>query len=363
MAVAPTDSSNGRTARSVTVRVVVMVVALVVSGWALVRAFAGLDVGAVLDAVRSLDDAEVISLIGISAIMVWAEGLLTASVVRGMPARRGVLAWLGPNAVASLVPGPSDMPVRYRMFLSWDQDPSQAGAAVASSGILNIVNKIVLPVVAAICLALSGIPIGGVLGPIVTAVAIVGVIGAVAAFVLGSERRTAAVGRAVDRVWSATLGLLRHEREQGANLAARLVAQRNTTVELVRGRGMRALASISLVTVIRASLFVLCIRFVDVPQSALSWLAIASVWAIALSLTVIPLMPGNAGITEFAYIGLLTTIAGHSYVNAITAGVLIFRILTWLLLMPAGGIALLIWRSSVARRTRRTVPETAPLDG
>ena len=64
---------------------------------------------------------------------------------------------------------------------------------------------------------------------------------------------------------------------------------------------------------------------------------------------VIPLMPGNAGLSELAYVGLLTPIAGDQYVNQITAGVLIFRILTWLLLVPVGAIAIGIWRFSLTR--------------
>lgn len=95
--------------RKVVVRVVLMIGALVGTFFLLRSAFGDLDWSSISNAVRSTDDAEVISLIGISAIMVWAEGLLTASVVPGMPARRGVLAWLGPNAVASVVPGPANL--------------------------------------------------------------------------------------------------------------------------------------------------------------------------------------------------------------------------------------------------------------
>jgi len=348
----PIDAAGGaKKVRKIVIRVVMMIVILGISTWVLVKAFGDLDLDAILDAVKSLEDAELMALIGITAIMVWAEGLLTASVVPGMPARRGVLAWLGPNAVASVVPGPADMPVRYRMFVSWGYTSAEAGSAVASSGILNIINKIVLPVLAVIALTLSGISIDGVLGPIVTAIAIVGVIGLLVAFVIGSERRTAVVGRVVDRVWATTLRMLQREKSGGSALARKLVAQRATAIGLMRGRGLRALGSISLVSVIRASLFVMCIRFVGVPQSAVSWLTLVCVWAIVLGLTVIPLMPGNAGLSELAYVGLLTPIAGEQYVNEITAGVLIFRILTWLLLVPVGAIAIGIWRWSLKRDT------------
>jgi hypothetical protein len=342
------QASMWRTIRKVIVRLVLMAAALVGSAVLLRSAFGGLDTSAIIDAARGLEDAEIISLLGITAIMVWAEGLLTASVVPALPARRGVLAWLGPNAVASVVPGPADMPVRYRMFVSWAYPPSTAGVAVAASGMLNIANKLVLPVVAGVALAVADIPIDGVMSSIIIGAIVLGVLISMGAFVFGSERRTAAFGRLVDRIYRATLRLLRRE-GSGKVLAERLVVQRNTSINLLRGRWLRAVAAISLVTVIRVGLFVTCVRFVGVPQQAISWLVIFCVWAIVLGLTVIPLMPGNAGLSELAYVGLLTPIAGRRYVNEITAGVLIFRLLTWVLLIPAGAAAIAIWRYSLTR--------------
>jgi len=61
-------------------------------------------------------------------------------------------------------------------------------------------------------------------------------------------------------------------------------------------------------------------------------------------------MPGNAGVSELAFVGLLTPIAGTEYVNEATAAVLIFRILTWLLMIPAGAVAIGLWQYGLHRR-------------
>jgi ABC-type thiamin/hydroxymethylpyrimidine transport system permease subunit len=66
-------------------------------------------------------------------------------------------------------------------------------------------------------------------------------------------------------------------------------------------------------------------------------------------------MPGNAGVSELAFVGLLTPIAGTAFVNEVTAGVLLFRLLTWLLMIPAGGAALALWQVGLRRRTVTTV--------
>lgn len=339
-----------------------MAVGLVVAGFALATVFDDLDLGQVADAVRGLDDAETIALIGGTGVVVWAEALLTASVVPQLPARRGALAWLGPTAVASVIPGPSDMPVRYRMFTSWGYDASVAGTAVAAGALLNIALKLVLPAIAGIGIAVADIPLDGVFSTIVTAAVVLALFIAVAAFALGSASRTAAMGRILDRIWQPTLRLLRRERS-GPALADRLVAQRAESLRTLEGKWVRAVASLALVTATRVSLFVMCLRFVGVPEDELSWIAIFCVWAIVRGLTVIPIMPGNAGVSELAFVGLLTPIAGTAFVNEITAGVLLFRLLTWLLMIPTGGVALGLWRIGLKRRDAGSPPhdsEPAP---
>ena len=104
-----------------------MAVGIGVASALLVFAFDDLDLQAILDAIRSLTDAELLSLISTTGIVVWSEALLLATFVPGLPARRGAMAWLGPTAVSSVVPGPSDLPMIYRMFTSWGQSGRRRG--------------------------------------------------------------------------------------------------------------------------------------------------------------------------------------------------------------------------------------------
>ena len=334
--------------RSVVGRALLMAVGIGVAGALLVWAFDDLDWNEVVESVRSLDDAEVVALLAGTVIMVWAESLLTASVVEGMPARRGALAWMGPVAVASIVPGPSDMPVRYKMFVSWGYDSNTAGTAVAASGIINIGMKLILPVVAAIGLMAAEIPLGRILSILISGLIIVGVLVAVLVFIIVSERRTHWFGRLLDRFWRVTVRLVGRSRS-GSPIANWLVGQRAQSIELLRGRWTRAIASGVFVSVARVALLVMSLRFMGVPESAISWEAIFAVWAIQRGLTIVPIMPGGAGVTELALTGLLAAIAGNELINQITAGVLIFRLLTWLLMIPAGGVALGLWRLGLRR--------------
>jgi uncharacterized membrane protein YbhN (UPF0104 family) len=341
-------SPTKQSLRKIVIRVLVMAIGIGVAGVLLVATFDDLDLDAIIDALGSLDDAERLSLIGGTVILCWAEGLLMASFVQGMPARRGTLAWLGPTAVGSVVPGPSDVPFIFRMFRSWGQSSASAATAVAAASMFNIASKLILPAIAGIGVVVADIPLDGVMSTIVTAAVILAIFLIVAGIVLGSPKRTAAAGRMLDRVWRPTMRLLRR-RPPDRSLADRLVIHRTEAVALLRGSWHKSLAAITFVTLVRVALLVMSIRFVGVPESVLSWVAIFCVWAIVRGLTVIPLMPGGVGVSEVAYIGMLTAITGQDYVNEVTAGVLVYRILTWLLMIPAGGVAMALWQAGLRK--------------
>ena len=70
-------------------------------------------------------------------LWIGAQGLLTASLVPGLAVRHGVVAFLGPAAITSVVPGPSDLPIRYQMLTSWGRSPGEATLSVAAGGIFS----------------------------------------------------------------------------------------------------------------------------------------------------------------------------------------------------------------------------------
>jgi uncharacterized membrane protein YbhN (UPF0104 family) len=58
----------------------------------------------------------------------------------------------------------------------------------------------------------------------------------------------------------------------------------------------------------------------------------------------VPITAGNVGVSETTLIAMMTAVSGSEWVNEVTAGVLIFRLLTWIILIPIGLGALAIWR-------------------
>mgnify|MGYP001822798901 CR=1 FL=1 len=334
--------------RKILFRIVFVVAALGLSFFVLARTFDDLDLDEIRSALASLNDAELLSLGSMWILWVGAQGLLTASLVPGLAVRHGVVAFLGPAAITSIVPGPSDLPVRFRMLTSWGRTVGEATLAVAAGGIFSIGVKLALPVIAAIGLVVSDAPIDGTLQTVVVISLVVGLGVVVLAVVLGSEKRTEQAGRLIAPIWARVLRLLR--KPQPADLPAQMVAARSSAVQTLHDRWLVATWATTLTAATKFALLLMALRFVGVDDATLPWTQVFVVYALVQGLTVFPITPGDAGVSEVAYIGMLTAAAGSEWVNQVTAAVLLFRILTWLVIIPVGLAVLGGWRFQLKRK-------------
>lgn len=353
-----TPASQAATIRRVGLRVVIVVLAIAAAGWALFTIFDDLDWGQVSAAVGELSDAEWLSLLFGWLVWVVSQGALTASLVDKLPVRRGVLASLGPTAVSSVIPGPSDLPVRYRMYQSWGVPPSDAATAVAASGIFSVSSQLILPAIAGVLILVADVPLGGFMSVIVTASVALAVLVVVAGFTLGSAKRTEAAGRRVDGVVRKVMGRLKKP-ELDENLGTFLATKRAGAFDHLAGKWLPTTGATILTTATKCALLVMSLRFVGIPEDALGWIAIFAVYGLVAGLTAIPITPGSAGVAEIGFVGMLTAAAGTEWVNQITAGVLLYRMLTWIVIIPVGFGALGVWRQGVSAEAKRNATTAA----
>jgi putative heme transporter len=300
-----------RSVRKILLRIVFIVVALGVSAWILVATFDDLDIDEIGDAVRSLNDAEIISLLSMWILWIAAQGLLTASLVPGLAVRHGIVAFLGPASITSVVPGPSDLPIRFRMLTSWGRTTGEATLAVAAGGIFSIGIKLVLPIIAAIGLVVSDAPLSDTLQTVVTICLIVGLAVVVLAFVLGSEK-TNRTGRSAGRaglVEGAAPAPQADTRRPARRRWWRLEAE---ALQTLRDRWLVATWATVLTSATKFALLLMCLRFTGTGEGELRWTEVFVVFALVQGLTVFPITAGDAGVSEIAYIGMLTAAAGSS---------------------------------------------------
>lgn len=347
----PAPTSRSRTVLRIALRVVLVVALLAAAGWALLGMFDDLDFDEVRATLAGLSDADFVALAAVWVIWIASQGLQTASMIRQLPVRRGILAYLGPASVSMIIPGPSDLPVRHRMFRSWGIDPATSTLSVAAGGVFTIGIKLVLPVMAAAVLVVSETPIEGTtrLVVIIATVVAVGLVAAV--LFLVSDTWSRRLSTLIGRIWGATLRLLR--RPQPPDLNARLLEARANAIGKLRERWHIAAWSTVLTAFTKYALLLLCLRLCGVSEDAVSWSEVFVAYGIVQGLTVFPITPGDVGVSEIALIGLLGAYAGPDFVNQVTAGVLLFRIVTWLMIMPIGWTTLFVWQFGLRRRQRR----------
>jgi uncharacterized protein (TIRG00374 family) len=343
LAVAEAPGLSAKTVLRVGWRIAFAIIAVAIAGVVLFNIFEDLDFEEIGKAIDRLSDAEWLSLFFGWLIWIGTQGLQTASLVHHLPARRGVVAYLGPSAVSSLIPGPSDLPIRYSMYQSWGVGKNDAATAVAASGIFSVGSQLALPALAGLTIFFADIPLEGFSLLIVATTLALGVVIVLSAFILGSARRTARAGAILEPLRDWGLRVLRRP-EPDRDLSEVLTDQRATSLDYIKDKWVLTSGATVLTILAKCSLLIMSLRFVGIPEDDLSWLAIFAVFALVAGLTMIPITPGAAGVAEVGLVGMLTPIAGSEYVNEIAAGVLIYRLLTWILLIPTGFGMLLAWR-------------------
>jgi len=319
-------------------------------------AFTDVDYGAVGDALRQLDDAERLAILAAFAIKLLAEGAFVASVAPGLGLTRGTIVYVASGGVAATVPGPSDLVARFEMYRGWGLPIHKAGVAVSTSGLLTVTSKLALPLIAVGLLAVSSrtskdLTDAAIVGAIVLVFAMVGIV-----VVLRSRALAHRVGDFIGKV--ATWVMTKVGRPPVRHLGEKFADFRDDSVTRLAHNWPQLTASTIFVHAARIALLLIIVRFCGVPESELDWALVFAADAIVQLATVIPVTPGGAAVTEVVYIGFLTAWAGDQWVNEITAAVVLFRLLTWLLLIPLGWLALLWWR--LAQRRGRLTPVVLP---
>jgi len=279
--------------------------------------------------------------------------LVWMAAVPNLGLRRAALLAQAPTAVANTVPAGSYVAVAltYSMLRSWGHRRSSATLAMVVTGVWNNFAKLALPVVALAALAIDG----DVDTPRVVA-AILGLGGLAAAVaVFAAAMRTDAAAARVAGVAAAVatpvLRLLRRPAPRGWDVAMRRFRARAGGLLAARWRLLTAttvVGHLSLFFVLLAS-----IRTTGIPAAEVSGAEVLAVFAFARLATAVPFSPGGLGVVELA----LTTglVAAGGARAPVVAAVLVYRALTYLLQIPLGAAAYLVWR----RTARRAAPAPA----
>ncbi|HEY4752615.1 MAG TPA: hypothetical protein VIH37_04970 [Candidatus Limnocylindrales bacterium] len=316
------------------------------------------DYTAVAEALKSLTLPE-LALVTVLGVVAWfGSGLLYVAVVPGLSPLRGNAAYLILSGIGSSIPfGPWNMGVVWVVLRGWGMSNVVATGGIALYGVISTLGRLGLPL-----LAMAFIVLGGAATGVHTTAIAIALISVVLFFVatgvllalIRSDRAAGWIGHTADHY--VLLLLRRLGRAEDPDVAGSIHRFRNLVGEVVQRRGLTAIVVNLLAQVVWCVLFVVCLRLTGVPADVLTPPDVVAVYALTSVVTLIPIAPGGAAVSEIVYITALTTVAGVGWDADITAGVFLFRIFIWFIPIPLAWILL-----RVVRHGRPMLPTTAEL--
>jgi uncharacterized protein (TIRG00374 family) len=243
-------------------------------------------------------------------------------------------AQLAGNALGRIVPG-SATPFTVVMLQKAGMDGGEAAAALTASTGLQITTALALPVLALPAI-IGGAPINrGLATAAYLGVAVVVLLIAAGAVLFKTDAPLEWIGRVIQRLLNATL----RRRRPVTGLSDELLSDRNFIRATLDRRWKAAVLAAAGNTGFDYLALLCALRAVGAaPRPSLVVLAYAS----AELLAQIPFTPGGLGFVEAGLVGTLT-LAGVPGPEALAA-TLLYRLLSYWLPIPVGGVAYLLFR-------------------
>jgi uncharacterized membrane protein YbhN (UPF0104 family) len=293
---------------------------------------------------------------------VWTVGLLAyagvlVAVLPGLGRVQAVVLNTATSAVSNVVPfgGAVGVGATYGISRSWGFSVPAVTLGILVSGVWNVLLKLALPVLALVLLVAGGEARGGLI--VAAAAGFVALVAAIVilTLVLRSEPLARTIGRGLQRIVSSGLRVLRRSDRPGVETA--VVDFRHRSRGLIGSSWPRITLWMLTYSLLQFVLQLLCLRLLG--EHTISTVEVFAAFAFGRLLSTIPLTPSGVGFADTGAVASLVAFGGDPAIC--TAGVLLFTGFIFLLEIPIGGVAWVIWaRTTSWRRAPGSVPTIAP---
>jgi uncharacterized membrane protein YbhN (UPF0104 family) len=235
----------------------------------------------------------------------------------------------------------------YAIDMSWGFTAPSVTLSILVSGIWNVFAKLVMPVLALLLLIGSGHATGKLLVPTLLGLAALLIAATVLALIMRSERLAQRIGDLSQSI--VTWFCIRTRRPRTPDVVNAVLRFRHQSIGLIRERWFFISLWILIFNLVQFLLLFACIRFIGIEGITLTEAFAA--FAFARLLETIPITPSGVGFVEVGAASALISFGGPE--NASTAAVFLFRGFVYLLEIPVGALAWVVWASMT--RWRRPV--------
>jgi len=300
------------------------------------------------DVVAALDDlswGDWAALTAAALVRVAVEPVLLVGVTPGLRYRLAVPAFLAPAAAATVVPGPSDLAARYAMYRSWGFSATETSSSVILWLLYSTAAKMMLPIVAFGLLVFFDRNDGQDASIAMVAIGVLGTLVFGMFLLLRSDSTARRLGGGAGKAARRMARWFRISTPDSLadDLAERAASFRDQTGHIIRSRSHLAVVAALAQQASLFAILLVAVRAVGIAPSQLDWVSVFAAFALVQLITSVPITPGGLGVAEAAYVTLLAVGSTGGLVGRVAAAALIYRIFSWLILVPLGGISWLWW--------------------
>lgn len=306
----------------------------------------GSEYGKIWDEIESLSFTEILLLTAIwFTAMLAYTGVLT-STLPGLTHTKALVVNFAGSAVSNVFPfgGALGVGATYAIDSSWGFRVPAITLSILVSGIWNIFAKLGMPLIALLLLLLSGDATGKLVAPAIIGVIALGTAATVVVLILRSEKLADRIGKIGQYLVRKLFRLAR--RSTTPNIHQSVLDFRHQSIGLLRTQWWKISIWAALFYSIQFLLLYACLRFLGVDNITLAQAFAA--FTVARLLETVPITPSGVGIVEAGAASALVSFGGDQ--DAATAAVFLFRGFIYLLEIPVGALAWVVWASAKSWR-------------
>jgi uncharacterized membrane protein YbhN (UPF0104 family) len=304
-------------------------------------------------ALQALTAPEIAALVVAGLILMVVLGWAAKASLPGLTLYQGFESSATSQMTAFVVPPPGDYVIRFAMYRTYGFSDEQSGASVLISMVLRYVAIFFMPIVGLLAVIVAGTA---------TSAQVWWFVGLTVAFVvvcwlmlrvIHSDAVAHSIGRRLNSAVAWVMGLF--HRTPAGDIERSVVSFGQRTRATVTSHGPSLTASNLAWALGNAVVLLMAMRFSGLGSSTvpLATALLACGYLMVVNILPIPGKSALAAPTLFTIMSL-TSDADQS---AMTAAILLYRVVTWLLPMPVGAAMFFVWRYRVRRDTVTTVPE------
>lgn len=353
--IAPESPPTRRTARRILKFVGILVVLALLYYSLFVLLPSELDWATVWADLQALSAAQILALVVSGLLAILALGWTSKASLPKLTLYQGTESSATSQLSAFVFPPPADMAIRFAMYRTYGFSDEQSAVAVLIALIARYAMVVVMPLLGLALVLIAGQGSWAGLAWLLGLGAVFVLVMWLLIRVARSEAAAHSVGALLQRVVARVIRMF--GRTPPTDLEGSVVDFGRRTQDTLDRNGRSLMMSNLAWGLANALIMGLSLRFSGLGSGSVSAVAVVLATGLVMAINMLPI-PGKDALA-ITWISTILGITSTTDVSDLGTAMLLYRLVTWILPMPVGGVMFLLWRARVRRHTKAEDVATA----